>query len=298
MTCRKEGDVTDAAIDLAPELAYDRAYLLQLLTEVRPDSPLDDFRHYVCVGDFREDLFAALLAEALNAGEAAIYPDEVNAPIVCLTPLGAQRAGVHLSQSHPPIWLRDDGEDPPMFAAADGGFILFTDLDAENFETGEFRDFIADQADPDAVEPVEVLTNVEEFSEWLLVERSLPDGRLIPKRAEFCLIGADRSWPRGHAHGADPAPPGTPTGSTWQELFTRCPYCRVLPEGETCKVCLGRAPGRRCPDCDGRVMGFTDLCLWCNRSGIDHLLPRVEVVQARRRPGSRTAKIKRKRNKT
>jgi hypothetical protein len=45
-------------------------------------------------------------------------------------------------------------------------------------------------------------------------------------------------------------------------------------------------------------MGFIDLCLWCNRSGIDHLLPRVEVVQARRRPGSRTAKIKRKRNKT
>jgi hypothetical protein len=266
--------MTDAADD---EVVFDRAYLRSLLTEVRPDTTLDDFKFYA---NLPEDTLAALLAEILNEGEAAIYPDEFNAPILCLTALGASRAGVKLSQSHPPIWLREDGHEPPILAVQDAGFVLFTDMVADAAAI-PYEDT---QADPRQLEPVEVLCNVEEFSEWLMLDRRLPDGELIPSRAEFCLLGADRSWPRGHAHGADTAPPDTPSASTWQELFTRCPFCRTLKPGEVCQACHGQAPARRCPDCDGKAMGFIDLCLWCQRSGIDHVLPRAEVAQARRKP--------------
>jgi hypothetical protein len=277
-------------VDDDDDLVFDRAYLRRLLTEVRPDITIEDFKHYANLPD---DVVATLLAEVVNHGDAEICPDEFNAPIICLTPLGAHRARVRLSCSHPPIWVSLDDKPPPMIAAQQAGFILFTDLESvggEGYSQWSDTQWVDGQADPDQLEPVEILVNVEEFSEWLLTTRRLPNGEFIPESAEFCFWGADRSWPRSQP---DPATAETPSASTWQEQFTRCPFCRNIRPGQVCKVCHNHAPARRCPDCDGRKMGFVDLCLWCQRSGIDHILPRADVAQARRKPDARKKPKKR-----
>lgn len=272
------------------EPTYDRAYLLQLLTEVRPDITLDDFRHYC---NFPDDaVLADLLVAIQDAGEAAIYQDDWNPPVICLTPLGMGRAGVKLSQSHPPIWLRVDGLEPPIFSVQEAGFILFTDLDGE-YE-GETLEFVAAQVDDNQLEPVEVLTNVEALSEWLVLDRKLQNGQEHPKRSEFCLHGMNESWPLDQPRRATAA---TLSASTWQELYARCPFCRQHKPGEDCQVCHGQAPAKRCPVCDGKKYDFFDLCVWCYRSGVDHLLLPAEVAQARRKHVAPAKKAKKKKAK-
>lgn len=265
-----------AAID-DDEPVFDATYLRTLLTEVRPDMSLDDFRHYC---DFDDALFADLLAEVLNLGEAAIYRDEFNTPIICLTALGADRAGVKLSQSWPSIWLRVDGYEPPIFAVQDEGFVLFTDLGVET-GSGDIIEFVATQVDEKQLEPVEVLTNVEDFSEWLLLDRFLPNGQLIPHKNDFLLYGFGRIWPRMQDK---PATRTTPSATTHQMTFTQCPFCRNAKDRSQCGACGGHAPGRPCPDCDGIRMSFHGYCAWCERSGLDHVLPTATVAEARRKP--------------
>jgi len=271
---------------------FDRSYLRTLLTEVRPDCTLADFRHYANMPD---DVLAALLSDAEADGEIAIYPDEFNAPLLCLTPLGAARAGVHLSASHPPIWLASGDAEPPIIAVRESGLILFTDLDTRD-ESGRIVSFLSRQVDARQAEPVAVLADVEEVAERLLLDRKLERNKMIPRRNEFSLIGLRHAWPVGRAHrsGRD-----TVTANTWQARFTRCPFCRRKPPGTTCPICRGAAPGLPCPECAGRPLRFFELCLWCQRSGIDDLLPDAEVVEARRKPPTPPvgAKLKRKRFK-
>lgn len=265
--------------DDAGDPIFDRAYLLALLTEVRPDCSLADFRHYA---NFPDDArLATLLADAEHDGEVAIYADEFNEAVVCLTPLGAGRAGVRLSASHPPIWLAPGDADPPIIAAREAGFVLFTDLDYED-DSGNVVSFLARQVDETQLEPAVVLTHVEEFAERLLLDRRLEKGRLIPGRDEFALMGLGGPWPLERPFRAGP---DTPSGSTWQEQFTRCPFCRRRePTDPPCPACHGRAPGRPCPACAGRALTFKDLCVWCQRAGADPYLAAAATVEAQRRP--------------
>jgi hypothetical protein len=259
-----EGDATDPV--------FDADYVRMLLTEVRPDITIDDFIEYSNVAP---PLMAQLLVEVQNRGDASIYQDEWNAPVICLTPLGASRSGVKLSESHPPIWVNIDGTTPPIVAAQQGGMILFTDLDGFESDESEAKSFLSAQADPDQLEPVEVLVNIEDMASFLL-----RNGTKIPKGYEFALHGIRGIWPLAQPRRASPA---TPSASTWQELFTRCPCCPTLGPGEECPVCGGHAPKRECPACEGQTFAFYDLCIWCGRSGVDHLQQRIVPPVTRRR---------------
>jgi hypothetical protein len=267
---------------------FDRAYLRTLLTEVRPDCSLADFAHYAAWPD--PAALAALLADAEADGEVAIYPDEFNAAVVCLTPLGATRAGVHLSASHPPIWLLAGDDEPPILAVREAGVILFTDLDTLD-ESGRVVSWLATRADPKQLEPAAVLADIEEVADRLLLDRKLERGRMIPRRNEFTLLGLHRPWPVDRPHRSGP---DTISATTWQERHTRCPFCRRKPPGYACPICRGKAPGRPCPECAGRTLRYLELCLWCQASGIDDLLPDAAVVEAVRKAPEANPKVKRK----
>lgn len=274
----------------ADDPIFDRAYLRTLLTEVRPDITLADFRHYAAWPDDRDATLASLLAEAEADGEVAFYCDGANGAIVCLTALGAARAGVHLSASHPPIWLLAGDADPPIIAVREAGVILFTDLDTRD-GSGDVVSFLAGQADPKQLEPAAVLADVEEAADRLLLDRKLERGHLIPRRHEFSLVGLGHAWPIDRPHRSGP---DTPSATTWQAQYTRCPFCRRKPPGYACPYCRGTAPGRPCPECAGRTLRYFELCTWCQRSGIDDLLPDAEVVEAVRKAPPPPPKVKRK----
>jgi hypothetical protein len=270
-----EGEAAD------PDPVFDADYVRMLLTEVRPDITIDEFIEY---SNIAPPLMAQLLVEVQNRGEAAIYQDEWNTPIVCLTPLGAERSGVRLSETHPPIWVNVDGTTPPIIAAQQGGMVLFTDIEDSMSGGDETWSFGDAQADPNQLEPVQVLVNIEEMASHLL-----RNGSRIPKSYEFAFHGIRGIWPLSQPRRASPS---TPSASTWQELFTRCPCCPTLGPDEVCPICGGHAPKRACPDCEGKVFAFYDLCIWCGRSGVDYLQQRIvppvtRRANARTRPGGR-----------
>jgi hypothetical protein len=260
------------------DVVFDRNYVRMLLTEVRPDATLEEFAAYA---GLPEPALAAGLWELQEAGEVAVYGDPFNPPIVCLTPLGMSRAGVRLSEGHPPEWVSVATRVPPAVAAAEAGMVRFSELEAELEAAGGAATPFADRrVDPRAAAPVEVVAAVEEFASTL-VDRF---GRALtlPRGREFCLLGIGRPWPLD----APPrATPRTPSASTWQERYTRCPYCRARdPDAPPCPRCGGRAPATPCPECAGRPLGAAHYCCWCSRSGLDGLLPAAADPEVRRRP--------------
>jgi hypothetical protein len=259
--------------------AISRDQLVEMLVAARPDLPLQEFLDDS--GYAPEALMLAVTA-AMEAGEVEVVDDGYNHPIVCLTSLGADRAGVVLSDEWPARWVVPGRRHRPRHLGPGRRRprhwqreTPFTDLEVE---VGGVWMATWDEQDHKDLPPLEVLTGVEEFAE------QLRDGRVVKAlNRSIRSVGLDGAWPlEPQAMRAA----GVASASTWQALYTRCPFCRHRVEGEACRVCGGLAPARPCPACDGVYLPDYARCHWCERSGVDHLLGRPPVperVIARRR---------------
>lgn len=186
------------------------------------------------------------LAALLEADLATVWTAAPGGPTLILSAAGAARAGIELdATAEDPAgwrWRARGAPAPPSDRRRTGARI--------NSVVGITETDIGTAADPFSLDelagPAEASDTLEAEDRAESVEklRGHYARTLMPFPRRF--LGLDRPWPIRAAEKFEP--PAEP----------------------------------HCPVCGGRRLALTTACLWCNRTGADHLIPRPAPAELRR----------------
>jgi len=216
--------------------------------------------------------------DAERRGLVEPWADHPTGPTVTISPLVANRLRLTLSEDGS-RWLLPRQLDPTRVLenVRLAGASIGNDSDQpRNADDERSAGIIADLADPDASEPLEILTT-EERAEWL-VSRMANDAEEVE---------VDRLLARTFRRSPVPVAESNTGRDFAEELARRLPRPQVLV-GMACSWPVfadqefTADPVRwlpsvgPCPECQGRTFDRLTYCVVCDRSGVDDLLPPIE----------------------
>ena len=223
---------------------------------------------------------SAGLAELMEAGSVEAWEDEDGVAVLTLSSLTAAQLGLEMDDSLRK-WLSPWQTRSPvpleLLMAAGIKVVLASDLRSSTSDGGS-RDYdlgwVVDDRTVDPGEVVDAIERAEDAAGAILAQRrAIEIARTVYGRRHPACPEPVRGplLPVIILTGVTPWPPGGPIrGAQAPELPLRDRENEVGP----------------CSVCKGKPMFAATYCAWCDRSGVDYLLPKVEGPRPTRRKRS------------